>query len=391
MVDVTIETPGEDDFDEMSNLDGRNFGHVITAADLEVARRGVEMSRFRVARDHHGDIVGVAGTWEFDLTLPGNSPIPMAGLTWVSVAVSHTRRGILTRLMTEIHADVEARGEAVVGLLSSEGAIYERFGYGVATRQRVTSINRRRVQFRDASSVDRGTIRIVDPTKHVPELESRWDRFRTTRPGQVNRPPGWFPAMWVYEEKAARATALHDDGFATWTIKQDWADGHPHHTLMVEDLCAITPRAHLDLWKTIMAGDLVGEVKSYKAIGVGDPLPYLLTDPRLVRTTELNDGLWLCPLDIKRCFSERSYRVDDRLVVEVDGQQFEVSPDGCGTTEEAAHLVTDRAGAGSLLLGAVSASELAAGDRLRPTAADVLPRADAFFGWDPPAHSGTNF
>lgn len=391
MADVTIETPTEDDWEEMSAVDGRNFGHTIPDGDEEVLRRGVDFSRFRVARDHHGDIIGVGGTWEFELTLPGNRTIPMGGLTWVSVAVSHRRRGVLGRLMEATHADVEARGEPLVGLLASEGAIYERFGYGVATRQRVTSIDRRRARFRDDLPVEPGAVRIVDPTKFVPELEERWDRYRLVRPGQVDRKPGWFEAMWVYESKAARVTALHDNGFATWTIKEDWADGHPRHTMIVEDLCAVTPEAHRDLWKTILAFDLVGEVRSYKAIGVGDPLPHLLTDPRLVRTVELNDGLWLRPLDPERCFSARSYRTDDRLVLAVDGHRYEVTPDGCTATDSGADLSTDRAGAGSLLLGAVSASELAGGERLTARDANVLPRADAFFGWDPPAHLGTNF
>ncbi len=391
MTDVTIEVPREDDFDEMSAVDGRNFGHVISDSDHETSRSLVDFSRFRVARDHHGDIVGVAGTWEFELTLPGKARIPMAGITWVSVAVSHTRRGVLGRLMTEIHSDIEARGEPIAGLLASEGAIYERFGYGVATRTRVTSIDRRRVQFRDSQPVPPGTIRVVEPTQHVAELEARWDRYRLTHPGELNRPPGWFPLMWVYEEKAARTTALHDDGFATWTIKQDWADGHPRHTLTVEDMCAVTPEAHLDLWKTIMAVDLVGEIRSYKAIGMGDPLPYLITDPRLVRTVELNDGLWWCPFDIERCFSARAYRIDDRLVLGVDGDRYDVTPDGCTATNAEPDIETDRAGAGSLLLGAVSASELAGGDRLLARNDDTLRRADALFGWDPPAHSGTNF
>ena len=392
MAEVTIETPTRDDYDEISLVDVRNFGgNLSDDGDTEAMVRGFDFSRFRVARDHHGDIVGVGGSWEFELTLPGETTIPMGGLTWVSVTVNHRRRGLLRRLMDALHADVEARGEPLMGLLASEGGIYERFGYGVATRHRVTTIDRRRARFRDERPVEPGAIRIVDPAEAVGALEERWDRYRRAWPGQVNRPPGWFQAMWAYSSKTTRSTALHDDGYATWTIKEDWADGHPRHTMIVEDMCAITPEAHRDLWKTMLAFDLVGEVKSFKAIGPGDPLPYLLTDPRLVRTVELNDGLWLCPLDVARCFSARSYRVDDRLVLGVDGDRFEVTSDGCAATDADPDLETDRAGAGSLLLGAVSASELAGGRRLTAASAEVLRRADAFFGWDPPAHLGTNF
>lgn len=57
--------------------------------------------------------------------------------------------GLLRRLMSEVHAAIDNRAEAIAGLQASEAAIYERFGYGAATRWRHVEIDRRRVGFAD--------------------------------------------------------------------------------------------------------------------------------------------------------------------------------------------------------------------------------------------------
>ena len=48
--------------------------------------------------------------------------------------------------MEAVHADIDARGEPLAALTASEGGIYERFGYGVATLRRITMIDRRRAE-----------------------------------------------------------------------------------------------------------------------------------------------------------------------------------------------------------------------------------------------------
>jgi hypothetical protein len=53
-----------------------------------------ELDRSTAAFD--GDtIVGTAGIYSFDLSIPGGTA-PAAGVTWVSVRASHRRKGILT-------------------------------------------------------------------------------------------------------------------------------------------------------------------------------------------------------------------------------------------------------------------------------------------------------
>ena len=56
--------------------------------------------------------------------------------------------------------------------------------------------------------------------------------------------------------------AVHADGFVAWRTEADWNDGHPRHGLSLTTLAAITPEAHLALWSTVLAIDLVGPITS---------------------------------------------------------------------------------------------------------------------------------
>ena len=58
----------------------------------------------------------------------------MAGITWVTVAPTHRRRGVLTAIMRrqldETHAQER---EPVAALWAAESSIYGRFGYAPAS------------------------------------------------------------------------------------------------------------------------------------------------------------------------------------------------------------------------------------------------------------------
>ena len=99
-----------------------------------------ETDRCHVALD--GDaFVGTAGEYSFDLTIPGGATLPMAGVTAVGVLPTHRRRGVLTALMAYELDSIAARGEPIAGLTASEGGIYRRFGYGIASRYQMLEVD----------------------------------------------------------------------------------------------------------------------------------------------------------------------------------------------------------------------------------------------------------
>jgi predicted acetyltransferase len=394
---VTIRTPTEDDLPAMIALDGRAFGEQWAEGDIAAFRPVCDLDRYRIVLDGD-DLVGVAGSYEQELTVPGGRLVPAGGVTWVAVATSHRRRGLLRRLMAEIHADIADRDEPVAQLTASEGGIYERFGYGVATRYRIVEIDRRRTQIADRFGPDGPPIRMVDPGDHVDRFVEIFDRYRRARVGEIGRSEAWI-RLRLHEFGTGCATALHPDGFATWKVNPLWHDGHPAHEVRLMELIAATPEAYAALWNIVLSIDLAGPIRSRSVLSLDDPLPYLLTDQRALRTTELNDMLWVRPIDVRRAFGARTYGTDDAFVVEVavDGgsQRWKIagSPDGAQVRSSRArpHLTTDQASLGAMLLGGVAPTTLAAGRRLVAASPDVLRRADHFFTHRPLAHCSTGF
>ena len=77
-------------------------------------------------------IVGGAGSFSFDVTAPGGA-VPTAGLTMVGVHATHRRRGILREFVRRHTEGARERGQPLAALWATEGSIYGRFGYGMAS------------------------------------------------------------------------------------------------------------------------------------------------------------------------------------------------------------------------------------------------------------------
>ena len=299
--------------------------------------------------------------------------------------------------MTRTLDDIDRRGEPVAMLSASEGGIYERYGFGIATQVRVTSIDRRLVQLRPEYQPKRGSVRFVEDDVALAHVADVWSRFHRTRSGEVDRSDAWH--RFVFDRRAERQGGFgpslylaHRDGYAVFRIEEQWNDGRPAHNMHVVELVATTGDAHAALWHTLIGVDLVAAITS-RQVPLDDPLPYLLTDQRALQTTALNDGIWVNVRDVATSFAARTYSTTDRLVVEVDGIRWAIDggPQGatCQRVRSRADLVTDGASIGALLLGGVRPSVLAAGRRLEYRSMDALRRADVFFVTSPTPHCQT--
>jgi predicted acetyltransferase len=224
---------------------------------------------------------------------------------------------------------------------------------------------------------------------HIPAL---WYRFRRLRAGEVTRSPELHELIARIRSRAdgeASATfhLRHDDGFASYRIKDEWSEGWANHELQLTEFVAETPAAHVALWHTLLNMDLVATINT-RVIPEDDPLPYLLTNYRAVRTTALTDGVWVNVRDPRTVLAARTYATDDRFVVELaDADQptrrwsIEGAPDGatCRPVRTRPDLTMSTATLGALLYGGVRPSRLAAGRKLDARDTDVLRRADLFF------------
>ena len=133
-----------------------------------------------------GDVVGTAHSHLFDLTLPGLQQVNAAGVTAISTASTHRRRGIVTELKRRQLSEAHERGEAAAVLLASEGRIYGRFGYGAAAMCADIEMRTKDTQF--AAPNSGGRVRIVDGETADKVFPSVFSAACRARAGSIDRP-----------------------------------------------------------------------------------------------------------------------------------------------------------------------------------------------------------
>ncbi len=123
-----LRTPGPDDVRAFMAPLEEAFGERFAPEEWVDELSVIEPDRSMAAFDGETS-VGFASAYTFRMTIPGGE-LPVGGLTAVGVLPTHRRRGILRSMMERHFADCRDRGEPVSILWASEGAIYQRFGYG---------------------------------------------------------------------------------------------------------------------------------------------------------------------------------------------------------------------------------------------------------------------
>jgi predicted acetyltransferase len=198
---------------------------------------------------------------------------------------------------------------------------------------------------------------------------------------------------------SAKHYLVHADGYVVYRLKDDWADGQPQHLLWITDYVTATPQAHAALWQVLLGFDLVGTIESHQ-VPVDDPLPHLLANGRDLRTTVLNDGVWVRPIDIPSALGARSYSVEFAAVLRVldplfGDRNYRVNggPEGadCAPTDAAADVALTVDAFGSVYLGGGRLTTLAAAGRVSADDPALLSRLDRAFLADRAPFHGTAF
>ena len=400
-----------DELPAFIQVDGAAYSSPQTDEEIEAARGPFEFDR-SLAAVEDGRFIGSAGAMSFDLTLPGYTTIPVAGVTWVAVLPTHRRRGVLTALMRRQLEDVRARGEALAVLTASESAIYRRFGYGAATSVMYTEIETAHSALLSPLNVS-GRYRLIEHEAAISEiLPQLYDDVRRARVGELSRTPakwrnlfrtpnapfnGFSPRLYaVYESDAGRV-----DGAVIYRAKLEWINGIPDGTLQVSELIARTPEAYAALWRYCLDVDLVARVRGLHR-PVDEPLRWMLADSRRLRATHLADNLWIRLLDIPVALAARRYATPERLTFEVSDAflpdlagryTLEGGQDGaaCARSDHPADLSLDVAALGATYLGGVSFTNLARAGLVHEETPGALARADAMFATFPAPYCSTPF
>ena len=373
---------------------GQYFGPFPEEERMDRFLQYFELERMHAAFD--GDqIVGGAGAYSYDFTVPGGS-LPCAGVTVVGVYPTHRRRGALRAMMDAQLRDVHERGEPIAALWASEETIYGRFGYGIASRayemtlQRVWSAFARPLE-------RRGQVRFVSPEEAAELFPPVWDALRRQRPGVPSRSEAWWKLRVLRmpdEEKAnpRRFVALDLDGetpgYAIYRRESAWADGNSSAKLEVQEAIGATPQATAEIWRYLFDVDWTDSIAA-DGLPLDHPLFLLLANVRRARLRTA-DALWVRLVDVGAALSGREYAGEGRIVFEVrdaicpwNEGRWVLENGQAERTDEAAEIALDVDVLGSAYLGAVSFAELRDALRLEERQPGAVERADALFAWRP--------
>jgi len=371
-----------------------SFGQRIVEEDLPVLEAITELDR-ALATYAGGRIVGTAGIFTFDLSIP-RGQLPAAGVTMVGVHPTHRRRGILTAMMRAQLEAIHERGEPLAILWASEGGIYGRFGYGLATFKASIEIERARAGFRE-QHIQRGTFRLLDSAEATAACGPIYDRYLAMRVGAFSRNDGWWRAEFIHDPERWRRGGgpafflLHEtdgiaDAYARYRMHADWDDRGPKGSIDVQEAIALNPGAERELWGYLFSVDLSAKTRAFN-VPVDWGMRFMLSEPRRLGMT-IGDAMWLRIVDLPEALERRAYASSDRLNLEVhdaflpwnDGRwQIDATPDGARAirTDSDPDLVLEAADLGSAYLGGVSLAGLALAGRIEECTPGAVARGDA--------------
>jgi predicted acetyltransferase len=367
------------------------FGFTRSEGALERVRGFVETDRLVAARAGRA-IVGTAGTYSFELSLPGRPPAPCAGVTLVSVRADHRRRGVLRRLMAHLLDDADDRGEPFAALWASESPIYGRFGFGAAVPTASFELDRAHARFRaDGPVVE---VELVDAEEAAARFPAIYETARRTRPVLFGRSEGWWrreledPPEGREGAGEKRFAVLGDRGYAIHRLRAAWDDGVPTGTVEIHDLVATDPEAAAAMWRFAVDTDLSRRLIAGRR-PVDDPLPLLLDDPLRARP-RVGWPLYVRLVDVPAALTARPYLDDGELTIELHDQfrpanqgRWQLAAAGgtatCERTTAAAELELDADALATVALGGVRMSALAAAGLVGVHQGAAIARADRLF------------
>jgi predicted acetyltransferase len=378
-----------EEFDDFSRAAMSAFHREYTESDRMRYERIDEPER-SLAWFDDGRIVATTAAFTRTLSVPG-AQVPCAGVTAVAVVPTHRRRGLLTSMMRRQLDDIRQGPEPLAALWASEGAIYGRFGYGVATLH--ARLSARRPAARLASwPAPGGPLRAGPAGDHVDAMREIHARVVPTSPGMFDRPGPWWGDR-LYDAEAQRDGAqplqavVGADGYAIYAVKPGFDDDGPAGEVRIRELVAATPEARAEMWSFLLDQDLTRRIV-WELAPVDEPLWLMVTDPPSVRRS-VGDALWLRLVDVQAALAARTYATDADVVLDVTDAfcawnegRYRLSGGTCERTDAPPDLALDVDALGAAYLGGTTLRELALAGRVRELRAGALARASAAFRGD---------
>ncbi|MFF3610508.1 GNAT family N-acetyltransferase [Streptomyces sp. NPDC002580] len=344
------------------------------------------------------ECVGTAGAFRFRITVPGGASVPAAGITMVSVAATHRRRGTLTAMMRRQLDDIRAWGEPLAVLTASEPAIYGRFGYGIGTLQINAEIDTGRVRLSVPPGTDDVRLRYARYADVLDACEAVYARLVPERPGMLARQPGWerlglldpeserdgaSPLQCVVAERDGEIV-----GYTRFRVKLGWSPAGHDGTVLMDDLEGLDPAVRAALWRFLFGVDLTSRLRT-RGRPVDEAWQHLVSDIRRCQVG-MKDSLHVRLVEVGAALEARTYQTPVDVVFEVEDPfcpwnegRWRLIGDAkgasCVRTDDSPDLALSVRELATAYLGGVTLASLAAGGRVRELRPGALAEASTAF------------
>ncbi len=406
---IRLRQPTADEIRAFVQPTGEAFAATFTDAELDLERRLWELDRLIGAVEGER-WVGTGGAYSFGLTVPGGE-VKAAGITMIGVTPSHRRRGILRLIMRWLFDQARERGEPVSILWASESAIYQHFGYGIATLQSTFDIERNRIAFaRPAPAL--GRIRLIDRDEATRLFAPVYEAVRVGIPGTVTRSEArwrldlledaeWQRAANGIKYRAVLEVDGEPRGYAIYRAKEEWGETGPNNAVLVFEVVGLDPAAERAIWEWLAGIDLVGHIKGQRG-PVPHPLMLQLTEPRRLGLN-VREGMWLRLIDLKAALEARTYGAAGSITFEVTDEfcpwnagrwRVDVAGDGRGTltaSDGDPDLTLDTSDLAATYLGTFTFADLARAGRVGECRPGAIADVDRLFATTTAPWSSTMF
>ena len=390
---VEVRTCAPDEVRGALNAIWHYFGGQATDEDVERFAPILPAERVLAAFDD-GEAVGGAGAYRFELTVPGGSAVPTAGVMAVGVLPTHRRRGVLTKLMRQQLADAHERREPLALLYASEGGIYSRFGYGLASLAGDIELPKEHAILKDDEPL--GQARLLETEDEALEvLPGIYDRIQAETPGMFTRTPDWWRVRRFYRrpgqsggEQMRVVVELDGEPEAYALYRMSFGARHMivDSTLHVAEALGTSPRALAAIWRYLLGIDWVARIEA-DWLPLDHPLFLWLREPRRMRFTVI-EALWVRLVDVGVALAARELG-DGAIVLDVQDElcpwnqaRWQVAHGAVDQTAAEADLRLGVSELGSVYLGGFTFDQLARAGRLEELKPGAVASADRLFGTD---------
>jgi len=286
-------------------------------------------------------------------------------------------------------ADAHERGEPLATLFAAEGAIYPRFGYGLASLAGDIELPKSDARLWDEEPLGRARL-LESEDAMLDVLPAIFDRIQPAVTGMWTRSRDWWKVRRL-AERPGRGTLMAAvveldgrlDAYALYRLNFGVRHMVTETKLDVLEALAVSPEGLAAIWRFLLGIDWVARIDAYW-LPLDHPLFLWMREARRMRFSVV-EALWVRLVDLGAALAARGLR-DGEIVLDVRDEfcpwnqaRWRVANGNADRTTAPAELALDASALASTYLGGFTFEQLRWAGRLEELKAGAVERADELF------------